>query len=273
MEATLDGEPKVLKREGDKVTFQVRALLKPNVKAFDDFATRLTARLEKMARDKDEFGIKAEPKKDNDRGEYFQFNPDWVELMPRRFEAAGGGIMYRSKGTCVVAVNTGRVKANDRTVWKYYELDDTVRYPLASAASCVLTLKLWWVDKDGQAKDTERVPAVIEVGDKVMGSMVVPGAGNRFMPQSDFRGFCKPMYEFLVQEPQGGEGADLRLYLLSPYFQLPAWGAFYVPQAVVTREYTLSVDDVKELKGFKCELRFEDKDYRDLPPRVPPEKK
>ena len=104
MEATLDGEPKVLKREGGKVTFQVRALLKPNVKAFDDFATRLTARLEKMARDKDEFGIKAEPKKD-DRGEYFQFNPDWVELMPRRFEAAGGGIMYRSKGTCVVAVS------------------------------------------------------------------------------------------------------------------------------------------------------------------------
>jgi hypothetical protein len=268
MEAALDGEPKVLKREGDKVTFQVRVLLKPDVKAFDDFATRLTARLEKMARDKDEFGIKAEVKKD-DRGEYLQFNPDWGELMGRRFEADG---RYRSKGTCVVAVNTSRVKANDRTVWKYYELDDTVRYPLASAASCVLTLKLWWVDKDGRAKDTEQIPAVAEVGDKHMASLVVPGAGNRFIPQGDFRGFCKPMYDFLVQEEEA-DRPDTRLYLLSPYFQLPAFGSFYVPQAVVTREYTLSVGDVKELKGFKCELRFEDKDYRDLPPRVPPEKK
>ncbi len=59
MEATVDGEPKVVKREGEKITFQVRVLLKPNVKAFDKFAERLTERLDEMARDKDEFGIKA----------------------------------------------------------------------------------------------------------------------------------------------------------------------------------------------------------------------
>ncbi len=32
LEATLDGEPKVTKREGEKITFAVRVLLKPNFK-------------------------------------------------------------------------------------------------------------------------------------------------------------------------------------------------------------------------------------------------
>ncbi len=39
-------------------------------------------------------------------------------------------------------------------------------------------------------------------------------------------------------------------------------------QGIITREFTLSVDDVKELNGFKCELRFEDDKYTDLPPKI-----
>ncbi len=49
-----------------------------------------------MARDKDEFGIKAELKT-HDLVQHLYFNPDWGELMGRRFESTGAGIRYRSK--------------------------------------------------------------------------------------------------------------------------------------------------------------------------------
>ncbi len=118
----------------------------------------------------------------------------------------------------------------------------------------MLTVKLWWVDKDGKVKATEQIPAAVEFGN-CPATLVVTGGGNRFMPKADsgFRGFSKTD----VRHPgsRGGRGGrgnrpenGCSCVAVLPPAELGAW---YVPQAVINREITLSVDDVKELDAFQ----------------------
>jgi hypothetical protein len=274
LEAELEGDPKVVKREDDKITFQARVRLKANVKAFDDFAARLTTRLEKMARDKGEFALVGELKR-NESGAHLEFALNWKEHMGRQFEASQA-FPYRVKGSCVLAVNTKRLTAQ-RTLWKYYELDDTVRHPLASAASCVLTVRLSWLDKRGEVLDTARFPAVFpaDVNPPGAANGCLVSTGAWFTRASDkgaggFRGFDREGYGFMVADEGGEDKGGERLFLLSPFFIAGGW---YVPQGVIPHEYTLSLDAVKQIAKIKCELIFEDEKYRELPPKVLPEKK
>jgi len=56
----------------------------------------------------------------------------------------------------VIALNTQRTRAFDRTEWRYFVLDSSTRFPLAAISASVLSSKLSLMDRAGKAVAVER---------------------------------------------------------------------------------------------------------------------
>ncbi|MBX9579359.1 MAG: hypothetical protein K2X87_03545 [Gemmataceae bacterium] len=262
--ASVEGKPEVVARKDDQATVRLKVKYEADPKAYDAFATRLRESLDKVARAKGEFSLRAKVGRDGDFAGFVPQPDRWIarDIPP---------------GTFILAVNTQRTKAADRTEWRYYVLDLPVRRAVAAIGTCVLTNKISLLDSDEETVAVDRSPAAVAISlqhgcrANLVHAMTHPSRHYGIWPGPSGLRNQNPLPEpglnqhllDLTDHPKDGE----RLFAVAPVMFTDDIRAddkpMYVPSLIQTRDITLSLDELRRLHTATCELAFDG----DLPPK------
>jgi len=291
LKAEVVGKPELVEKNDSEATVRVKVRFSADLQAYDAFATRFQETLNGIGKQSGEFSLhgRALPHSRRAPGSPASFctfedstntswwsgrKKAWAKMIPAFPERSGylDGAFKDNK--LVIAINVQRTRQFDRSEWRYFVVDSSARFPLASVAACVFSAKLSFVGQQGDLIATERFPACVTDNRKFDGdyhvSLIFAGVGSDSPEYDDFyygygndgqtTGFFKPYFSLL-----SGDKGEV-LYLVAPIFfktyDPPCEN--YLPAIVLTRDISLSLDELRRVESIRCELTHDGS----LPPEV-----
>jgi hypothetical protein len=245
LEAEVVGKPRIVSKDDAKATIQVDVRFSADPKAYKSLSEKLHATLTKIARDRGEFSLAMEP--DRTTGLYTgRQNVDsfWPTAMPKVF------VHDKPKKGCVaVALTTQVSKLQDRSEWSYFILDESVKGVLRKYARAVGEAKLSLLDKDNEVVATDRFSSMFAAAPPYT-------VGNCSITLVTPIGNAHSGVLYMVG-PEKELDSDPRVFLVSPlFFTQRTNRAAYKGSFVVSRQVTLTLEELKSIHSIKCELGF-----------------
>lgn len=135
--ASEEGKPELTEKSADQATVRINVVVQPDMAAYKAFVGRLQPILEKVAKEKGEFGAVFKHSKDasGHPAPFLVLQPpfvplEWVrERLPKAFEGREA-----KAGVATIALATQRSAKADRLECRYYLLDKTLQPLLAEVA-------------------------------------------------------------------------------------------------------------------------------------------
>jgi hypothetical protein len=277
VEGKVVGKPKVLARDDAKAKVQITVAFQTNAEAYAAFAVRLGNSLRGLAKSQGEFSLRGRPS----TKEPGQFEAGELGLPPppppekgfthpevaaRQFgvsvQSAFGHprsslmkVLLNSEGV-VLALNTKTSQLKDRSEWTYYVLDNSARGPLLALTRRDCEVKLSFLNAAGNTVAVERfslTPREPELDWRRPSSFAVSLIHSpAVLVQSlEKAGSTDPR-----QPGSAGFARLASLFLVSPLFFEDFTLHAYRPEVVLTRDVTLSLDELRQVQSIRCEVAF-----------------
>jgi len=218
IEAEVVGEPQVVQRDASRVTLRFQVRLKANADAYAKQAEYMVGLLERVARSKGTLLAVAKPQNSS-------IGPAWEMQEMTKVPVPNGRV--------TVVICTGRTVKDDRTSWVYFLMDEAVRPALQNCNADKLTVKLSLQTADAK-------------------TITEDSFSSSEWPRSDRFASIVPRFAINWRHANNREAS---FFVISPFFHLDAHGDFeYAPSIIVTRDISLSLDEVRQMKRVKCEV-------------------
>jgi hypothetical protein len=251
--ADVVGEPKILRKDDQKATLRFEIQVRPDLKAYKNFATRLQRTLQSIAKDYGQFTIPFQRQSEREMPQFEWFgvqNPNaerFAAWMPKSVDLTANPVHFRAD-LLNVALATQSTMTRDRLEGQHFLLDRSLISPLIDTASRIGAGELALLDASGEAIVTDQFPLFEPHPDKRMsgyeGSLIAPFShyGGRVLEFD--RGDAS---FFLVTSVfEGGNFGESRMEFLHHKLSLS-----------IVRDITLTLEEIKAIDKVRCEIHFD----------------
>ena len=231
------GKPNIVRKDAARATIRLRIKFVVDLDAYKSFSQRCQELLDKMAKEKGDFQIvgKDEIQRWRNAGVYRPFDiaymptknnfgeMEWEVLVPNAFRGSRPAVAL-----CLTST-----EAMDRMEWRYYIVDRSVLDLLASRSSNA------WLNHERNKHTCE---------------LKLHGADGTTVASARFDASPDPSYGLsanLVRQPtRHGE-----FHTIGPAFLITQSGTGYTPHFFVTREMSLTLEELKAVQRIECKIR------------------
>jgi hypothetical protein len=255
------GKPTIVERDDVKAKIRVNLAFSADAKAYARFAARFQRTLKGIAKDGGEFVLPFSNPDNDPRGPFHAADPAlraagtvWAKAMPKAFPPPPGGSLppggFQPPGdfdpgvhkiplqttpplAVTIALTTQVSQLNDRSLWSYYILDESVRDVLVKLASQIPRAKVSLLDGDGKVLAVDQFPLNLNL---------------RMTPAGFPTRYCVT----LLSTRWGPEGRPV--FTVSPLFFQDSNATIYLPVITTARDLSLSLDELRALRTVKCEV-------------------
>lgn len=247
--ATIVGEPQVVPKTDQNVSYKLTVQIEPDLKAYKAFANRLVSVLDKLAKAKGEYTAEYEtvPRGSNSivRTNSAGSGPEvryFVQMMPKLMVKDREYLIFNQERISV-AVATNRTKAANSIDYKYFALDASLRPILIEVASRAGQCKIQVLDAGGESVATDRFD---------LDKLIADGCGT------PVAAYWQSQVGVINRQPRNStyfSHGRTDIVIISPVL-----GDMFVFQTMFTisRSLTLSLEELKSLKKATVELTFDE---------------
>jgi hypothetical protein len=170
--------------------------------------------------------------------------------MPHAAIRANYGELMQNTKQVTVAVNTQHTRLWDRSQWRYYILDESVRRVLCPYSSDTGKATVAMLDEKEQTVAADEFSLSLNPNQNknyVIGLLTPSELRTGQYDILGKNGVLKGPYEETKES----------LFIVAPMFFKRSAGVLYMPEIRETRTVVLALDDLKRIHTIKCEVGFD----------------